>query len=35
MTHLWNSAIRAERSGDRIWIAPSEANGLVLEFVKA
>lgn len=34
MTCLWNRAIRADRDGDRIWIAPSEANGLVLEFVK-
>jgi catechol 2,3-dioxygenase-like lactoylglutathione lyase family enzyme len=34
MTHLWNRAIRADREGDRIWVGPSEANGLVLEFVK-
>jgi catechol 2,3-dioxygenase-like lactoylglutathione lyase family enzyme len=34
MTHLWNRAIRADRDGDRIWVGPSEANGLVLEFVK-
>lgn len=34
MTHLWNRAIRADRDGDRIWVASSEANGLVLEFVK-
>jgi catechol 2,3-dioxygenase-like lactoylglutathione lyase family enzyme len=34
MTHLWNRAIRTERDGDRLWVAPAEANGLVLEFVK-
>jgi hypothetical protein len=34
MTHLWNRAIRADRDGDRIWVGPAEANGLVLEFVK-
>jgi catechol 2,3-dioxygenase-like lactoylglutathione lyase family enzyme len=34
MTHLWNRAIRADRDGDRLWVGPAEANGLVLEFVK-
>jgi catechol 2,3-dioxygenase-like lactoylglutathione lyase family enzyme len=34
MTHLWNRAIRADRDGNRIWIGPAEANGMVLEFVK-
>jgi catechol 2,3-dioxygenase-like lactoylglutathione lyase family enzyme len=33
-TLLWSQGIRAGRDGDRIWVGPSDANGLVLEFVK-